>query len=184
MPAATDQRNLIADRLWTLFEAQATITAAVLPGNRDKGTEIGFLRKHMARANAPIDRARLEISFGRGRHSMYSQRLDFTKEDSTFTSSTAYTFDVNRTNEVVITYREPFPRDPGARPVQEAIEQTLFLAGPTLGITGVPPDGLGELVSDERDTRQGENPFPGRITTWRLPVTIVQSALTKISQTV
>lgn len=181
MPAATDIENLVADRLWALLEAQATITAAVLPGNRNKGTEAGWLRN--AIANLPVERRRMSITFARFRNSLYTRRDAYSVESRTFTAA-GPEFEVSRTNEAVITFTEPMPADPGANPLREAIEQTLFLAGPTLGLAEVPADGLGELTGETRLHRQDEFPFPGRVTTMRLSITTIQSAVAKIQETV
>lgn len=175
MPAATDIRNTLADRLWVLFEAQATITAAVLVGGRNKGTHEGWLRDTVA--SLPADSRRLAVAFERGRNSLYTGRTGFGKEDPDFDSGCD--FNVTRQHVALITYREPLPTDPGAHTVQEAIEQTIILAGPTLGISPlIPPDGLGELTWDERLTRKGEFPSVQRVTTYRLPITTIQSAIT------
>ncbi len=180
MAQSTDITNTLADQLWTLLEAQATITAAVLPANRNKGTEQGWLRDSIA--NLPLDRRRLRITFARFRNSLYSLRDGFSSESKTFTASNPE-FWVKRNHEAVIEYREPYPDDPGANPIKEAIEQTIFLAGPVLGLTSL-VDSLGEIAGETRDTRDGEFPFPGRVTTIRLPIITTQSAVALIQQTV
>jgi hypothetical protein len=181
MAQVTDIRNTLADRLWVLFEAQATITTPVLAGNRDKGDEVGWLRNAIAKA--PADRKRMEISFERGSNSLYTGRTGFAKEDPDFTTATGCDFYLTRQHTALITYREPLPNDPGAHPVQEAIEQTLLLAGPDLGLSIIPPDGLGVLTWEERKTRKDEFPFPGRVTVYRLPITTTQSALAQVALT-
>lgn len=183
MAAATDIRNTLADRLWVLFEAQTTITAAVPLANRDKGTGAGWLRK--AVANLPRDQRRLEISFGPGRNSMLTGRTGFAQEETAYVYTTGEDVPVTRQFTAIITYREVLPTDPGAHPIQEAIEQTLFLAGPTLGLTDlIPGGGVGELTFDERETREGEFPPKGRITTYKLPITTIQSAIALSQETV
>ena len=180
MPTATDVRNTIADRLWTLFEAQSTITTAVLPGARNKGIDAGWLRQAINKM--PVADRQLEVSFyGPGRHSLHTKRLGFAIEDDELPE--ACDFDVERQFTVVITYRQKLPTDPGVHPVQEAIEQTLLLAGPTLGLGIVPPDGLGEMSFEERPTQGDEYPQPGRATVWRLPITTKQSGLTLATET-
>jgi hypothetical protein len=181
MAQAPDILNTIADRLWSLFEAQTSITAAVLPGNRNKGNEEGWLRDFIA--NAPADERRMEIDFERGDVSLYSSREGFAKEEEEFDADSGCDFSVIRQQTAIIIYREDLPDDPGAHPIQRSIEQTLFLAGPTLGLSEVPANGLGKLTWEERRTRADEFPNPGRITTYRLPITTIQSALSLVGMT-
>lgn len=182
MPQATDVKNAIADRLWVLFEAQATITAAVLPSGRNKGTAEGWLRD--AVASAPAEQRRLAVAFERSRNSLYTGRVGFDKEDPDAPEAGRCDFAVTRLHVALITVREPLPADPGEHALQEAIEQTLILAGPNLGLPDlIPGNGLGELTSDERTTRKGEFPQILRVTTYRLPITTVQSALALLGQT-
>ena len=183
MPQVTDIRNTLADRLWVLFEAQATITAAVVPNARNKGTKQGWLRA--AINDMPTGHRQLTISFAGGRHSLFTGRNGtFAREDDDFTTDSTCDFDITRTHNVVISYSEPMPKDTGEHRVVEAIEQTLILAGPTLGLPDlIPSDGLGEATSQERETRGKEYPKTGRITIWRFPITTVQSARAQISLT-
>ena len=180
MAQATDIENVLADQIWALLEARTTITNAVPVAQRNKGTARGWFRQ--AIAAMPRESRRLQVSFARFSNSGYSQRDGFDAESTTFTSTNA-DFDVVRTHEAVIAYTEPMPTDPGANPIKEAIEQTMFLAGPRLGL----PD-LIDLWSwgtgDTRETPASENqPVPGRVTTLRLTITTSQSATTLITET-
>lgn len=182
MPQATDIRNVIADRLWVLFEAQATITDAVTVGARNKENPEGWLREKINRM--PAAQRRLSISFAGGNNSLFTGRTGFTVEDKEYDPEEGDDFPITRTHRVVITYSEPLPKDPGKREIQEAIEQTIFRAGPSLGLPDlIPGNGLSELANEDRPTRTDEYPNPGRVSTFRLTITTIQSALSLSQET-
>lgn len=183
MSQATDILDVIAARLWTLLEAQASITDAVFPGNRNKGDQVGWLRDAIAKA--PADQRRLAIGFERGDSTLWTNRGGFANEATDFDVEDGVEFDVIRTQTVLIVYREPLPKsaDPGSHAIQRSLEQTILLAGPTLGMSEIPGNGLGKLTWEERKTRTNEFPSPGRITTYRLPITTIQSGLALMAQT-
>lgn len=182
MPQATDLANLLATQLWALLQAQPTVTAAVLPSNANKGDASGWFRDTIA--NLPLDRRRLSIALTRFTNNGYITRGGFAGELPTYADTDGDAFNVERIHEFTLIYKEPLPKDPGSHPIKEAIEQTMYLAGPRLGLDPPVIAWRWQPNAEVRVTRKGEPLDPSRVTTMRISITTYQDSLALVAQTV
>lgn len=166
-------RKTLIDKAWAILEADAGFVA-LYPrlANRARPDVSGWLRESMA--SSPVDFRLITIDLVRGRHSMYTRVTAFCLEDPDYGTRVGDDFDVERTSDLVITLRSELDKKGDITAPEEEVIDSFFKAGIRFGLPALVV-AVGEATFDRRETRTGEKPYPGTVTTIRLPLTTRES---------
>lgn len=165
-----DLTELVWDKVGDWVTARPTLLARLKVGNRTRQTERGKLKEMVSRA--PADFAHMSCVVERLTGPSWPQAKTLAGEAQAFRNSTT-DFTVTRAARIVFTIR---CRLPGATEdtinLGDEVANAIFEAGPQLGTSWVVA--TGEPTVDERDTRDNEQPQPGKVYTVTFDITARQ----------
>lgn len=177
-------RKDIIDTVWSTVEGylddRPDLADRLLGENRTRETETGYLKRFLSEGGAPADFAMASCVVERMTHSAWSQSGSLAADHRTTYLAGTDEFPVIRTARVVFTLKCPLPNESATGEDEEdelnlgdELVNALFAAGPSLGTSYI--ISTGEPSVEERDTRQDEQPRPGKVYTVTFEITAQQA---------